>query len=173
MAEKGCASMRNTKVATVIVCVGLGLVLLLLAFSLIRIANVDISIFATLDECDAFASKENEGAGFTKYQDASRDDKVKGLPYADYFAGKYGCDQFTFELFAYVFENNDAAQEYFERVTGKNMGALESNFSLSCGPLNASLVVVDNNQAYTVHMPTGDVRSVTQFLAEVFTIKFK
>ena len=156
------------KTTIVFVC---AVVLLLIAVStalMIVHTNVSVCIFADLEECESIASADGS---FSEYTEVSSDKHVKTLTYTDFFAGKYKCDGFKFEIFAYEFDSIDSARAYFEEVTGKNSDGLDTNFSLSSGLLNSHLVVFDSNRAYMLYAPTMDMSDVAQFLSGVFSIK--
>lgn len=164
--------MKKKQISILIAC--LVPVLLLLVFGIIGMSHhldASIHIFANLNECALIATAQNEDGSFSKYTDTVSDKDASGLAYTDFFAGEYTCGTYEFEIFAYQFDNEDSAQEYFERATGKNSEGVDSNFSLSSGLIKTRLVVFDKNRAYTVRMPTGDVDDVTQFLAAIFSVK--
>ena len=155
------------KTTIVFVC---AIVLLLIAVStalMIVHTNVSVCIFADLEECESIASADGS---FSEYTEVSSDKHVK-VRLTDFFAGKYKCDGFKFEIFAYEFDSIDSARAYFEEVTGKNSDGLDTNFSLSSGLLNSYLVVFDSNRAYMLYAPTMDISDVAQFLSGVFSIK--
>ena len=167
--------MNKRRIVTIMVCVLvivlIGLCVLIPVFQLYK--NVSIYIFEDISECEAIESLNAEGGHFTKYQDTKKDDKLDNLQYAEFFAGKYFCDQYTFEIFAYVFDDSALAKTYFENATGKKSDTLDTNFSMVSGLTTSHIVVFKENKVYAVYCSNDDLADVTAVLADSFTTKIK
>ena len=156
------------KTAVVLISVLLLCLIVVLVVGAIMVTDVSVYMFADMEECKSIASADES---FSKYTDASSDKNIKALTYTDFFAGKYDSGDFEFEIFAYAFDSVDSARAYFKEVTGKNSRDLENNFSVSGGLTRGRIVVFHNNLAYTVYVPTMDIKDVAEFLSEAFSIK--
>lgn len=128
-----------------------------------------IYIFADMTECEAFRVMSDKNGTFTEYTNMLTDDNLGDLSYVSCFAGTYLCDDYSFEFFAYEFEEGEMAKKYFNNCTGKNTNALSENFSLSLGLLRTHLAVVKDAKAYVVFCPTKDTQDVLLVLEEFFS----
>ena len=129
------------------------IVLFAVFFFTFHSSQKDIYIFADMSECEAFRAMCDKNGTFTEYIDMPADENLGDLSYVTCFAGTYLCDDYSFEFFAYEFEEGEMAKQYFRNCTGKNTNALSENFSLSLGLLRTRLAVVKDAKAYVVFAP--------------------
>lgn len=135
------------------------------------IQNHRIHIFADIDECASLETKRVDGWQFTKYADATSDKNAKNLEFTAFFGGKFTCESFDFEIFAYEFSDATNAQTYFKVITGKDPGGVDPNYSLESGASDSRLVVYNGNNAYAIFFPTNALSDVLQLLSEIFSVK--
>ncbi len=135
--------------------------------------NTSIYIFSDISECNALEAPSVADVYFTKYQNTTQDNNLNGLQYTEFFAGKYFCEQYTFEIFAYEFADPLAAKTYFENATGKNANELDANFSMASGATTSHIVVFNGNMAYAVYCPSNSLFDVATVLEDHFQIKIK
>lgn len=126
-------------------------------------------IFTDINECLNFESTA-EIIKVEKYDSTEKDEKIMGLRYNNFYGAKIECSNYQFEIFAYEFENDDIARQYFEVVSGKTYSS-ESAFFGSGGITSYALVVVDVNKAYKINTTSGDIEKVKVLLANVFSKK--
>lgn len=164
-------SKKQIVVVCVVAIILIGLCIMIPAFQ--AHSNISIYIFEDISECNALVSSNEDGGNFTRYQDAEQDENLENLQYVQSFAGKYTCDRYTFEIFAYAFADSASARTYFENITGKNSYTLEENFSISSGLTASKIIVFKGNMAYAVYCPSSDLADVSNVLADLFTIKMQ
>lgn len=139
------------------------------------VKDVSYTIFADIAECEVLKNSTLEGARFEEYDASEKDRYLKKLDYNACFAGKFTCDEFAFEIYAYEFTDADGAKQYFENATGKNQSSDDkSSFSLVQGigiPLfNTTVNVYNGKNAYRIYTDSWeDWRSIKTFLSEIFT----
>lgn len=148
-------------------------VILMLLFALFLFTSSfspkKIYIFEDMAECEAFRTMSDNNGTFTEYTDRITDDNLSNLSYVSCLSGKYLCDKYNFEIFAYEFENEESARAYFKNCTGKNTNDLRQNFSLSSGLFRSHLAVLKGTKAYVVSCPTKYVQDVLQVLEKCFS----
>ena len=130
-------------------------------------------MFEDVGECEALKSSTLEGARFEEYDASEKDRYLKKLNYSACFAGRFTCDEFAFEIYAYEFADADGARRYFKNATGKEPdGDFEFSFVQGLGiPLfNTSLKLFDGKNAYRVYTKSWeDWESIELLLGEIFT----
>lgn len=131
----------------------------------------DFYIFENISECQGIQNSTLSGAKFEHYE-IEKDKKLKGLTYTERFCGKFSCDEFEFEIFAYEFENAESAKKYFDNVTG-TADNIESytSFYGNFGMFSVDIMVFDFEKAYRVNLSKSDIEEVFQFLSTVFSKK--
>ena len=167
--------MNRKQMVTLVGCI---LAVLLIGLSIVMPTlrlhvNTDIYIFEDISECEALASLKTEGGNFTKYQDTKLDGNLNNLQYSKFFAGKYSCAQYNFEIFAYAFDDSASAKTYFKNATGKDSTALDANFSIVSGIMTSHIIVLKGNTAYAVYCPSTDLADVSMILADCFEIRLR
>ena len=134
--------------------------------------NLDVAIFANMEECKAISQSVGSNGGFSVYEDVASDKAIRTLKYTECYAGKYTCDNYDFEIFAYTFETTEDARAYFKNATGKKSKDMDANYSISTGLFSrVRIVVFDENRAYVVYTAKEDVTEVNAFLCDIFTKK--
>ncbi len=155
------------------ICVVVCSILVVLAFTLGIIHAVtgdhSVSIYADISECEAIKEHARTNGTFHPYELPASDRHINGLDYTAFFGGEYKDSSCSFKIYAYVFADEETAATYFKRHTGKDTG-LKSNYSGGVGLFRAELVVVNENMAYVVYMPSRCKQEVYKLLAEVFSI---
>ncbi|MBE6958460.1 MAG: hypothetical protein E7447_04845 [Ruminococcaceae bacterium] len=164
-------SKKQIVVVFVVAIILIGLCIMIPAFQ--AHSNISIYIFEDISECNALVSSNEDGGNFTKYQNAEQDENLENLQYVQSFAGKYTCDRYTFEIFAYAFADPASARTYFENITGKNSYTLEENFSISSGLTSSRIIVFKGNMAYAVYCPARDLDAISEVLENCFQVKIK
>ena len=128
---------------------------------------VNLHIFENIEECKLIESNASSDANIIKYDTPNKDLESLDLEYKDFYACKYISDDMEFEIFAYVFEDDSSAKEYFKNKTGKNQ-ELSTNFSYSSGMSSFRGVVIDGNKAYCVLCKNKYKDKTLEFLNSVF-----
>ena len=167
--------MTKRKMITLVACVfAVVIIAVCVALPFLQIhRNTNVYIFSDISECNALEELSVTDGHFTRYQNTTQDSNLQGLQYAAFFAGKYSCEQYTFEIYAYEFTEPAAAKTYFENATGKNTNELDSNFSLASGMTTSHIIAFHKNMAYAVYCPSNDLSDVSMVLAEYFQNKIK
>lgn len=147
-------------------CITFGIIITLLAFC--DRGPRDYYIFSDISECENIIQKKSEDATIEKYDMPDKDKNLKDLQYSAFFAAKYSSSELTFEIFAYEFQSEEEAQQYFERTARVNSDRT-TNF-LEWGNLRSNhIVVVDQKNAYLVNATRKDAEKLKTFLGEVFS----
>ena len=148
------------------------LVLLLILLSLCSCldTNIEVYIFDDITECQNIITNKSDDVDIEVYETPNSDKYLKDLEYEDFFACKYVCDDFEFEIFAYEFVDSDTNKQYFENVTDRTSERY-SDFLSWGGISNYSSVVINGNNAYIIHSSTSNKNKVTKFIATVFSVK--
>jgi hypothetical protein len=135
------------------------------------------TVFSDIKECEALKNSNLEGACFEEYDISEKDRYLKELAYTACFAGRFSCDEFDFEIYAYEFADVDTAKQYFENATGKQQESdHKRNFSLVQGigiPLfNTSFTVYEGKNAYRIYTDNWkDWKHIKALLDEIFTVQ--
>ena len=77
------------------------------------IVDFEYPMFEDIGECEALKNSTLEGARFEEYDASEKDRYLKKLNYSACFAGRFTCDEFAFEIYAYEFA--DADGDWYEK----------------------------------------------------------
>lgn len=147
----------------------LGLVFaLLLSFCSCEISDPQINMFANIGECQNIELLKSQDAKVEIYDLPERDRALKDLEYEEFFACKYTSKDFKFEIFAYVFSNEEDAMQYFENETGKTDDP-NPTYSISSGMNSYSRIIISGNKAYTVNCKKSKSEQVVAFINSCFS----
>ena len=140
----------NKKITTWYVCIVLGIIFIMFIIMVIGSLTNDIDhktfkIFSDIAEFEEVIKANN----FEELP-AGKDKYIKELVYTEKAEHKIKADKKTYEIFAYVFADDDGAREYFKNATGQKKDK-KSSFSLSGNfYFNTKLIIYQNNKAYLV-----------------------
>ena len=131
-------------------------------------------MFHSVEECQQIEEITSTDVKCVQTYTADQDKKLKGLSYAAFFGGEFETADFSFEIFAYEFEDADAAKQYFANHTGKSLDLLgDASFTASSGIGGSSLVIFQGHNAYVIFTGVGDLKNVEALLAEVFSAELE
>ena len=133
------------------------------------VAEIDVDIFANIQECQTIENLITSNADVQIYESSIQDEYLNGLEYQEFYGCKYISNDFSFELFAYEFLSDDIAMTYFANVTGK-VNDPNPTFSTNSGIKIYRQIAVDGNKAYTVYCEKRDKNSVVDFLNRCFSV---
>lgn len=131
--------------------------------------GAEVRVFADLAECENIEAKKTDGAMVTVYDTSDKDKYRKGLDYNRFYGCHYDSDEMKFELFAYEFSTDQAAQEYFKNATGKT-DEQTTNFSSSKGMTRFCRVVIHEKNAYVIECQNEYLDETTGYLSECFSL---
>lgn len=131
-------------------------------------SSYDLHIFSKIEECQNIQNSKFHNIDIKIYDSPEEDENLKELKYREFFACKYTLDDLTFELFAYVFEENNIAINYFKNVTGKENN-LNPTFSDNSGMFSYRRIVISDNKAYLVSCRKKDKENVLKLINSSFT----
>ncbi len=157
-----------------ITCLAVVLIFVLITASMLftrHSVKSGIYIYASIDECKALESLDDEGGKFAAYSDAISDQHIRDFQYSAFYGGEFSCKAYSFQLFAYEFNDAITAQLYFEKATGRNSDEVDPNYSLVSGTMSSRLIVLSGNKCYSAYFPTSALANVTQLLSEIFSVK--
>ena len=127
----------------------------------------NICIFSDITEFEQIEKDFLEYGTVERY-DSPKDDKhLKGLSYVKFYAGKYKCDDFQFEIFAYEFEDSILAEKYYENAVG-NETTINPRYVISGNLRNTTLLVIDGANVYLASYSTKYKHNVESFFATKF-----
>ena len=148
-----------------IICFSL-IFLLLFSFCSCRNFEIDVHMFSDIEECNKIvSSKENEVQ--IKYLSIEEDKNSKDLNFDKFFGCEYISKQINFKIFAYVFENDDIAMQYFYNETGIKT-ELNPTFNSSSGMFWFERIVVKDNKAYLIRCKKEYEEKVIEFINSCF-----
>ena len=154
--------------ANTIICFSL---IFLLLFSLCSCRNfeIDVRMFSNIEECNNIVSfKENEVQ--INYLSAEEDQNLKSLDFDNFFGCEYMSKQINFKIFAYVFESDNIAMQYFYNETGIKT-ELNPTFNSSSGMFWFERIVVKDNKAYLIRCKKEYKEEVIEFINSCFKEK--
>lgn len=132
--------------------------------------EIDVNMFADMDECLSIESIKGDGADVEIFDPAEKDKNLKKLEVEESFGCKYSSDDFTFRIYAYVFSDSDSAMIYFENETGKDRDP-NPTFSDNSGMSKYRRIAVNENKAYIVWCSNSDNEEVIEFLNSWFSVE--
>lgn len=134
-----------------------------------RIDN-NVYIFRDLGECRALTSYEGD-ASVALYDATDPDKEYKGQTFTDFVGMDYQSGTMVFTLYAYEFENEDQAKQYFVDVTGQKYDS-DYYYLLSSGnTFRFRIVVAFENKAYRIEAKNKYIKQVCAMIAECFSIQ--
>ena len=128
----------------------------------------DVCIFSNIQECASIAENTAENVTVTVFENPDNDKNLKRLSYSAFWGCEYKADNLEFTLYAYVFENNDAANKYFRNETGKN-NKLETNFSRSWAMGQHRTIALKDTRVYAVYTKSKYAENTFQIINAAFT----
>ena len=149
----------------VLLCVVFGWVSLCIHY--LRNRDDHVYIFQDIEECRKLALYEND-ATVTLYDDPNRDKNYRGQSYLSFVDMNYQSKTMSFTLYAYEFENEDLAKQYFVKATGKEYDS-DYYWSKSGGMTQYQIVVAFENKAYCLKTKLRYIKSVDAMLAKEFS----
>lgn len=143
--------------------------LILLNLCSCKTENLDIHMFANLEECQRIKNMVIDNAEVIIYTSPVKDEFLKELEFREWFGCEYVSENLSFELLAYEFSNNDIAMTYFKNATGKKNDP-NPTFCDSTGMRYFTRIVVVDNMAYTICCKKSNKENVVEFLNSWFTV---
>ncbi len=137
-------------------------------------------IFDQISECEQLIAVNQTDVKTDRYNDASGDKDAKGLSYDEFFGMNFKSNELEYEIFAYEFEDNNAALKYFVSVTGKTsyekklpLDSEDENklFSASRGMAQYRIVITHQNKAYKIISSNKYEDEINELLSNTFSIK--
>ena len=137
-------------------------------------------IFADISECEKLLSYENtNNQKVIKQLTPNNDEKLKKLPYNQYFAIEYKSDTLYYQIYAYEFYNSDDALNYFVNVTGQTSFYSHANkqyhdvyFLEYKGLSFYNIVVSVENKAYRITTRKKHENEIKRMLGNVFSLEY-
>ena len=140
----------------------------------------DYYIFQNIEECENLISTDVDIECFSEYDLPSNDKDLDDLSYNKFWGGKFKSDSLKYEIFAYEFEDNDSALQYYANVSGggKNIDLSYQEkhnglFLASSGMTSYELVVISQNRAYKLIAPNRYIDEVSELLCKTFSQKIE
>lgn len=158
---------------SIVICVGVLLLLVIFvqvfsSFNSIR--DMDVYIFRDISECEKLESLDYKNAKI-EYRERSDDKNFNSeMTIKSFYGAHFVSDELEFDIFAYEFEGNEDAKNYFKRATGKNVD-LDRNYSASSGAFSFEVVVIDGNKAYIALASSKYTKELQNVLGEIFSVK--
>ena len=137
-------------------------------------------IFDQISECEQLIPVNQTDVKADRYNDASGDKDAKGLSYDEFFGMNFKSDELEYEIFAYGFEDKDAALKYFVNVTGKTsyekklpLDNEDENklLSASKGISQYRVVITYQNKSYKIISSNKYQDEIDELLSKTFSIK--
>ena len=132
-----------------------------------RNSDDHVYIFQDIEECRKLALYEDD-ATVTLYDNPNRDKNYREQSYLSFVDMNYQSKTMSFTLYAYEFENEDLAKQYFVKATGKKYDS-DYYWSKSGGMTQYQIVVAFENKAYCLKTKLLYIKSVDALLAKEFS----
>ena len=150
-----------------------GAPLLLMILHTVHDSDLKAPMFSDISECVALEQADAEDLSVLRYDSPKNDKHLKGLSYTSFYAAKYFSDGVDFEIFAYEFESEACAIEYFREASGQRFteGYSSENYERLV-MFRYELVVYDGKRAYRLSsdiLPGGDAK-IKNFLWQKFSL---
>ena len=144
--------------------------LILISFALSACVEIelDLHMFSDIEECQKISSLKSETADIQIYDSPEKDKELKELQYSEYFGCNYKSDEMSFEIFAYEFDSNDVAMDYFKNLTGKGTDT-NPTFLDSSGMNSFCRIIVDGDKAYSVYCTNSERDKVIDYINNCFS----
>ena len=97
----------------------------------------------------------------------STDKNIKGISFTESKEFRIKYDGAIYNIYVYVFENINATNEYYKKVTGKHNDRAETFSSSGNYYFSTSLVVLSNNRVYRITGPGN--KKFTKFIGTMNT----
>ncbi len=130
--------------------------------------EIDVHIFADMEECLNIEIMEADEAEVDIFDPTKKDWNLRGLEVEESFGCEYISDDLKFTLYAYVFPDSDLAMEYYKNETGKNNDP-NPTFSSSAGMNSYIRIVVSENRAYIARCSKSHSEKLIEFLNSRFS----
>ena len=141
---------------------------LLLSIRYLRAIDRNYYIFGDIQECRELAFYESD-ATVSTIESPEQDKKYQGQSFASFVGMRYQSEKMSFTLYAYEFDNNDQAKQYFQKVTGKKNDS-KHYFSKSGGMSTYQIVIAYENKAYRLETKLRYIKQVDAMIAERFSV---
>ena len=128
-------------------------------------------IFDNIEECSAIENSELSGAKFEHYNSLKKDKELNNAVPLHSFCGKFSCDDFEFEIYAYEFADGEAAFNYFKNIPGDRVSYKTTDFYFQQNFDSCVLAVVNFESVYKILYDADNRDQVHEFLSEIFSIK--
>lgn len=129
----------------------------------------DVYIFADINECSTISELANHSGSIELYHSPNSDKNLKDSAYTNFYACKYS-GEYSFELFAYEFVDDETAKAYYERANSRPC-TQSASFTSVTGMFHYELCVVNGNKAYFIKSNRESADEVTDLLSNTFSIK--
>lgn len=144
-----------------------------LLFSLLMSCDsfgTDIYIFSDISECANIEKNKHDDGEITFYENPTSDINLKNLEFLEFYAAEYKSSKLEFCIFAYNFKDKDTAKKYFENATGR-YDKRDVNFSSHLNPYEYSILVINEQLAYSIVSPPSQFDELNEYLSTIFSIK--
>ena len=179
---KARCKLNTPKLILVIVCliiaIGLAGYFVWSTYNFVRLIISDFQstprIFGDISECEKIYDFDYTDVTIVRYEDASRDERLGDLKYKEFFGAQYSSSEADFEIFAYVFESEDDASEYWSNTSSGFIENLRRGISHK-SLLNMTHRTIKDNKVYVIYVqgfthPGEIINSVNEiFTDEVFS----
>ena len=129
----------------------------------------EVYMFENIDEL------ENMEASFKKYGQVQKfsdsyDECLQGLKYKKQYVAKYECDDFEFDIYAYEFETEEQAREYYINFAEDDLDINLWNLYFNSKGTVTSMTINGVN-IYRIVYQKNDEKAINTFLSECLSIK--
>ena len=152
-----------------------GVFLLFLGAVTLHIARVgiieEVYMYADISECSNLQKIDNH-AIVVLYESPTDDEVLRNLDYNSFFGCNYTASNLRFSIFAYTFNSEKDAQQYYYNATGKHLANDKTSFTMDTGIFSGplDLVVIDGTQAYRIETFGKYYKEMTTCLKECFSV---
>ena len=129
----------------------------------------EVYMFESIDEL------ENMEASFEKYGQVQKfsdsyDECLQGLKYEKQYVAKYECNDYEFDIYAYEFETDEQAREYYINYDGDNLSRNIWNLYFNSRGTVTSMTINGAN-IYRIVYQEDDEKEINSLLSENLSIQ--
>lgn len=158
---------KNKKVhISVVVFIAFGLIITsYFIVSFIKVYNYQqINIFSDITECNVLDNIKTE-------DDLLNDRYIGDIPYKKSYIHKLNYDSKIFEIYAYEFDNQEDAMQYYFKVKGRT-SEQEISYHGRTNMFSSDLIVRNDKNVYRIEAGnTFEYIDIQRYLNSIFTVK--
>lgn len=129
----------------------------------------EVYMFESIDELENMEALFEKYGQVQKFSD-SYDECLQGLKYEKQYVAKYQCNDYEFDIYAYEFETDEQAREYYINYDGDNLDNNLWNLYFNSRGTVTSMTINGVN-IYRIVYKEDDEKEINSLLSENLSIQ--